>query len=317
MYPSATSSEGTRRGAPEAEARWAISCSRAGNSVHGCNLSFPAAHTPATRPYAPRFPVPQIPPQRRSGSRPKRRVSVASGSARCPFHSPGQPPRSGPCSWSDGRGRLPPDHPSRFRPPQLAPTVGLVPVSPWRASAYAAKPRPSDSCPSPGCVAGPAHFHRSSGWSRTTLPETRSATASAYPRESYRRSAMSAVDRPRSGAPSSPSSRPFLRRRQGSESRPATEAAEDTWRTPPPRRTTCRTPESSAGNPLRRRGDGDLGSPLHLVPTRAKWIGHYVDIYLSTLRYFESLEIKTLYSGHWPIMTGEEIRDFISESRQT
>jgi hypothetical protein len=43
----------------------------------------------------------------------------------------------------------------------------------------------------------------------------------------------------------------------------------------------------------------------------------HVDIYLSTLRYFESLEIKTLYSGHWPIMTGEEIRDFISESRQT
>ena len=44
---------------------------------------------------------------------------------------------------------------------------------------------------------------------------------------------------------------------------------------------------------------------------------YYVDIYLSTLRYFESLEIKTLYSGHWPIMTGEEIRDFINESRQT
>jgi glyoxylase-like metal-dependent hydrolase (beta-lactamase superfamily II) len=44
---------------------------------------------------------------------------------------------------------------------------------------------------------------------------------------------------------------------------------------------------------------------------------YYVDIYLSTLRYFESLEIETLYSGHWPIMTGEEIRDFISESRQT
>lgn len=44
---------------------------------------------------------------------------------------------------------------------------------------------------------------------------------------------------------------------------------------------------------------------------------YYVDIYLSTLRYFESLDINTLYSGHWPIMTGEEIRDFISESRQT
>lgn len=44
---------------------------------------------------------------------------------------------------------------------------------------------------------------------------------------------------------------------------------------------------------------------------------YYVDIYLSTLRYFESLPIDVLYSGHWPIMRGEEIRDFIAESRQT
>ena len=44
---------------------------------------------------------------------------------------------------------------------------------------------------------------------------------------------------------------------------------------------------------------------------------YYVDIYLSTLRYFESLKIDVLYSGHWPIMRGEEIRDFIAESRQT
>ena len=44
---------------------------------------------------------------------------------------------------------------------------------------------------------------------------------------------------------------------------------------------------------------------------------YYVDVYLSTLRYFESLPIDTLYSGHWPIMHGEEIRDFIAESRQT
>jgi glyoxylase-like metal-dependent hydrolase (beta-lactamase superfamily II) len=44
---------------------------------------------------------------------------------------------------------------------------------------------------------------------------------------------------------------------------------------------------------------------------------YYVDIYLSTLRYFEGLPIDVLYSGHWPIMRGEEIRDFISESRQT
>lgn len=44
---------------------------------------------------------------------------------------------------------------------------------------------------------------------------------------------------------------------------------------------------------------------------------YYVDIYLSTLRYFEHLPMDVLYSGHWPIMRGEEIRDFISESRQT
>ncbi len=42
-----------------------------------------------------------------------------------------------------------------------------------------------------------------------------------------------------------------------------------------------------------------------------------VDIYLSTLRYFESLPIDVLYSGHWPVMRGEEIRDFIADSRHT
>jgi len=44
---------------------------------------------------------------------------------------------------------------------------------------------------------------------------------------------------------------------------------------------------------------------------------YYVDIYLSTLRYFELLPIAVLYSGHWPTMRGDEIRDFISESRKT
>jgi len=44
---------------------------------------------------------------------------------------------------------------------------------------------------------------------------------------------------------------------------------------------------------------------------------YYVDLYLSTLRYFESLAIDVLYSGHWPTMRGEEVRDFIAESRQT
>ncbi|HZP01789.1 MAG TPA: MBL fold metallo-hydrolase [Terriglobia bacterium] len=44
---------------------------------------------------------------------------------------------------------------------------------------------------------------------------------------------------------------------------------------------------------------------------------YYVDIYLSTLRYFESLAIDVLYSGHWPTMRGEEVRDFIADSRRT
>ena len=42
-----------------------------------------------------------------------------------------------------------------------------------------------------------------------------------------------------------------------------------------------------------------------------------VDAYLSTLRFFENLPIKTLYTGHWPTMRGAEIRDFIAVSRQT
>lgn len=42
-----------------------------------------------------------------------------------------------------------------------------------------------------------------------------------------------------------------------------------------------------------------------------------VDVYLSTLRYIEHLPIDVLYSGHWPVMRGEEVRDFISESRRT
>jgi glyoxylase-like metal-dependent hydrolase (beta-lactamase superfamily II) len=44
---------------------------------------------------------------------------------------------------------------------------------------------------------------------------------------------------------------------------------------------------------------------------------YYLDLYLSTLRYFEALSIDVLYSGHWPVMRGEEVRDFIAESRQT
>lgn len=44
---------------------------------------------------------------------------------------------------------------------------------------------------------------------------------------------------------------------------------------------------------------------------------YHVDAYLSTIRYFEHLPIDVLYSGHWPVMRGEEVRDFLSESRRT
>lgn len=42
-----------------------------------------------------------------------------------------------------------------------------------------------------------------------------------------------------------------------------------------------------------------------------------VEVYLSTLRYLEGLPMNALYSGHWPVMRGEEIRDFIADSRRT
>lgn len=66
------------------------------------------------------------------------------------------------------------------------------------------------------------------------------------------------------------------------------------------------------GDAIHGRGcpnaDGSMGIPVTY---------YFVDVYLSTLRYFEKLPIDLLYSGHWPTMSGEEIRDFISESRRT
>jgi glyoxylase-like metal-dependent hydrolase (beta-lactamase superfamily II) len=44
---------------------------------------------------------------------------------------------------------------------------------------------------------------------------------------------------------------------------------------------------------------------------------YHIDAYLSTIRYFEHLPVEVLYSGHWPIMHGEEIQDFLAESRRT
>ena len=67
-----------------------------------------------------------------------------------------------------------------------------------------------------------------------------------------------------------------------------------------------------AGDALHGHGcpkaDGSMGIPVTY---------YSVDIYLSTLRYFENLAIDVLYTGHFPTMRGEEIRDFIADCRQT
>jgi glyoxylase-like metal-dependent hydrolase (beta-lactamase superfamily II) len=56
------------------------------------------------------------------------------------------------------------------------------------------------------------------------------------------------------------------------------------------------------------KADGSMGIPVTY---------YYVDVYLSTLRYFESLDLDVFYSGHFPAMRGDEITNFIAESRQT
>lgn len=66
------------------------------------------------------------------------------------------------------------------------------------------------------------------------------------------------------------------------------------------------------GDAIHGRGCPKAGGGMGIPVTY-----YYVDIYLSTLRFFEGLAMDVLYSGHWPIMRGEEIRDFIAESRQT
>jgi glyoxylase-like metal-dependent hydrolase (beta-lactamase superfamily II) len=44
---------------------------------------------------------------------------------------------------------------------------------------------------------------------------------------------------------------------------------------------------------------------------------YHIDAYLSTVQFFEHLPVDALYSGHWPIMRGEEIQEFLAESRRT
>ncbi|HLV88280.1 MAG TPA: MBL fold metallo-hydrolase [Candidatus Sulfotelmatobacter sp.] len=54
--------------------------------------------------------------------------------------------------------------------------------------------------------------------------------------------------------------------------------------------------------------DGSMGIPVTYF---------YIDLYLSTIAYLERLQLEHLYTGHWPSMEGEEIRDFFNDSRKT
>jgi glyoxylase-like metal-dependent hydrolase (beta-lactamase superfamily II) len=67
-----------------------------------------------------------------------------------------------------------------------------------------------------------------------------------------------------------------------------------------------------AGDAIHGRGCPSAGGAMALPVTY-----YYVDLYLSTLSFFENLPVDTLYSGHWPTLRGAEIRDFIAQSRQT
>ncbi|HVA00085.1 MAG TPA: MBL fold metallo-hydrolase [Terriglobia bacterium] len=44
---------------------------------------------------------------------------------------------------------------------------------------------------------------------------------------------------------------------------------------------------------------------------------YHIDTYLATIRFIEHLPIDVLYTGHWPIMEGEEVQEFLAESRRT
>ena len=56
------------------------------------------------------------------------------------------------------------------------------------------------------------------------------------------------------------------------------------------------------------KADGSMGIPVTYF---------YIDLYLSTLTYLEGLLLEHLYTGHWPSMQGDEIRDFFNDSRKT
>lgn len=56
------------------------------------------------------------------------------------------------------------------------------------------------------------------------------------------------------------------------------------------------------------KADGSMGIPVTYF---------YIDLYLSTIRRLETLELEHLHTGHWPSMHGDEIRDFFRDSQKT
>jgi glyoxylase-like metal-dependent hydrolase (beta-lactamase superfamily II) len=54
--------------------------------------------------------------------------------------------------------------------------------------------------------------------------------------------------------------------------------------------------------------DGSMGIPVTYF---------HIDLYLSTITHLENLRLEHLYTGHWPSMHGDEIRDFFTDSRKT
>jgi len=56
------------------------------------------------------------------------------------------------------------------------------------------------------------------------------------------------------------------------------------------------------------KADGSMAIPVTY---------YHLDTYLTTIRQLETLELETLYTGHWPVMQQEEVKDFLADSRRT
>ena len=114
--------------------------------------------------------------------------------------------------------------------------------------------------------------YHASGSSHTTSPETKAATACAYPRRSSPRSEMSDAGIPHIAVGPEPSSTPSFSRRPDSGNHQANEHAEENPRRLPQKGTTHRIPRA-CGDSRSRQRDGLHSRPSqHIVTTRANRI---------------------------------------------